>query len=1058
MSKKTMVGRYLRSTMLSGVAAAVAAPMALVATSAIVAPAAAQDYTSGAISGNVVDASGNPISGATVTIRSLDQGFSRSATSTSVGGFRFASLPPGSYEITATSGGQSETIESARVAASSTANFTVVLGAAASSGDEVVVTGTRQNFDFANTTTGVNIDVEDLAKNIPVGRDLSSLTLLAPGTARGDTAFGDGNLTSVGGGSVAENAYYLNGLNITDFNNYLGSSVVPFEFYKSVEVKTGGYPAEFGRATGGVINAVTKSGTNDFFAAIHLNWEPDALRSDAPDTIADGTTGAIASRNGLDEERNFDAILEVGGPIIKDRLFVYGLVEMNDNVRKDASALTGVQIADYQKSPFWGVKVDAYPIDNHHLEFTYFDTDRTTVRRSFDYDSATDTIGTVQTGETRLKLGGESFVAKYTGNLAQWLTVSGAYGKNNDRNEQNPIFGSFAQNSVTDQGDGTTCGGVGASCTDQTTTVLDNPQITQREFYRADADVFFNFLGDHHIRMGWEKEKNYLEHFGVRTGPDAIVAPNGIPGGLAYIVRRCVGSRANICTGTPTIAPGSTIVELNYYNTGGEFNSENIAYYIQDEWNVTDRLTLNLGVRLDQFNNFTADGSQFVDFNKLFAPRAGFSYDPWGDGTGRLYGSFGVYFLPVAGNTAFRQGAQEYYFREFWTFNGVDAEGLPILDQQLTNWGGQNCPFELNANGSTSAPAGSASCAVTGDGSIQDPTASISQNLRATREREIIVGYEHQLTDLWTVGINYTRRNLRTNAEDAAIDAAVIDFCNDPANGIDQSTTACSSIWTGFHQYTIINPGFDQTITLADPLPGETEQRTLTFSAESLGYPKASRLYQAVEFTFERAFDGVWALQGSYSWSESKGNSEGYVQSDFGQDDAGITQDFDQAIFTEGADGLLPNHRRHRLKVWGNYQVTEAFSIGSQLQLASPRPLSCFGYHPLGTTPANYIPYVANLAYGAASHYCGGELAPRGEGEKTDWLFNMDIALRYNLEMPSGQDVTLRADVFNIFNIDGVQERFETGELSLNNPHPRYGLATAYQEPRYVRFGVDITF
>ncbi|MEQ8935520.1 MAG: carboxypeptidase regulatory-like domain-containing protein, partial [Amphiplicatus sp.] len=281
MSKKSMVGRYLRSTMLSGVAAAVAAPMALVATSAIIAPAAAQDYTSGAIAGNVVDGSGAPVAGATVTIRSLDQGFTRSATASSTGGFRFSSLPPGNYEIVAASGGQTETVDIARVAASATANFTVVLGAPASSGDEVVVSGTRQNFDFSNTTTGVTLDVENLVKDIPIGRDLTSLTLLAPGTSLGDSAFG--NLSSVGGSSVAENAYYVNGMNTTNFDNYLGSAEVPFEFYKSVEVKTGGYPAEFGRATGGIINAVTKSGSNDFFAAVHLNWEPNALRSSAPD-------------------------------------------------------------------------------------------------------------------------------------------------------------------------------------------------------------------------------------------------------------------------------------------------------------------------------------------------------------------------------------------------------------------------------------------------------------------------------------------------------------------------------------------------------------------------------------------------------------------------------------------------------------------------------------------------------------------------------------------------------------------------------------------------------
>src|SRR3546814_7127952 len=93
----------------------------------------------------------------------------------------------------------------------------------------------------------------------------------------GDTTFG--NLASLGGATVAENAYYINGLNITNFENYLGSAPVPFEFFRSVEVKTGGYQAEYGRATGGISNAASKAGTNDLTAGLHLNWEPDGLDS-----------------------------------------------------------------------------------------------------------------------------------------------------------------------------------------------------------------------------------------------------------------------------------------------------------------------------------------------------------------------------------------------------------------------------------------------------------------------------------------------------------------------------------------------------------------------------------------------------------------------------------------------------------------------------------------------------------------------------------------------------------------------------------------------------------
>jgi len=1024
--------------MFMGAAVAALAPAALL-TTAVATPAAAQDYTSGAVAGSVVDSSGNPVSGATVTITSRDRGFTRSATTTSAGTYRFSGLSVGEYDVTATSGGQSQTREGVRVSQSSTSGVNLQLG----TGDTLVVTGTQQNLDFKNTTTGVSLDVTALTAEIPVGRDLTSLTLLAPGTTLGDDGFG--NLSSLGGSSVAENAYYLNGLNITDFNNYTGSSLVPFEFYQSVDVKTGGYPAEFGRATGGVVNAVTKSGSNDFMAAIHLNYEPDALRSDAPNTYA--------RANHLDERRRFDAVLEVGGPIVEDRLFFYSLVEINDNITKNAGLLSGTQVVDTQKSPFFGIKVDAIPIDDHHFEFTYFDTARTVTRTSYDYDSTDDTFGTAPIGLTNFDLGGESFVGKYTGNWTEWLTVSVAYGKNNDRNELRPQFGSAALPYSVDLTDTGAACGFFALCNGQTTTTEDFPQYTSREFWRADADLFFNLLGDHHIRIGYDQEKNNLVHSDTRTGGGDFAR--------AYIYRTCGAATLRCMGATVPLAVGDDYVEINHRTVGGSFDAKNVAFYFQDEWNVTERLTLNLGVRLDQFNNFTANGSQFIDFNSLWAPRGGFSYDVFGDGRGRLYGSYGWYYLPVAGNTGYRQGAQEYYFREYWTYTGVDGNGIPTLDQQLVNFpSGDACPYGLEPG---SAGAGSISCNVTGDGTVQDPTASISRNLRATREHEIIVGYEHQLTDLWTVGVNYTHRNLAVTAEDVAVDAAIIRYCE--AEGI----TGCSSIWTGYHQYTLINPGADSTIVFADPLPGEMEQRTVDFSAAELGYPLARRSYDAVEFTFQRASDGVWNLQGSYTWSESKGNSEGFVQSDFEQDDAGITQDYDQPEFTEYSYGLLPNHRRHRIKVWGSYNVTDNLLFGTQIQVNSPRPLSCFGYHPLaqiddtgpGGVPDGVPEPYNNYAngYGAGSHYCGGEPAPRGTGNQTDWIFQVDTSIRYNMELPGGQGVTLRADVFNLFNASGAVQLRETGEQTEGAfDDPYYGQPTAYQEPRYVRFGVDIGF
>lgn len=992
---------------------------ALVTVTLVSAPQAfAQDYTSGALTGNVADADGNAVGGATITLRSQAQGFERTASSSSDGKFRFSSLPQGIYEVSVTAAGYDSFEGSAvNVTASSTADFTFTLFEPGSRQQTVTVTGIQQNIAFSDTTQGLNLNVADIAAEIPIGRSLTAVTLLAPNTQQGDGTFG--NLAAIGGSSVAENAYYLNGLNLTNFDNYLGSSVVPFEFYESVEVKTAAYPAEYGRSTGGILNAVSKSGTNEFTGALRVNWSPDELSSQSPDTFA--------SRNSLDYSESLSAIVEVGGPIIKDRLFFYGLAEFRDTESRNAGILSGVQTIDTADDPFYGFKLDGFITDDHQLEFTYINTERETLRETRAFDSDTNEFGAAG-GSTLFQNGGESWVGKYTGTITPWLTISAAYGENNDKNVTLP---GSSEPYVVD-----VRSGIGGQLrTDQTATSTTFPRETKREFFRFDVDTYFQFIGDHHVRFGFEQEDLFFARSTVRTGPDEV----------AYIYRTAVASD-NRAQGAGGVPVGSEYVEVNLFSSGGEFESQNKAYYVQDQWDVNDQLTLSLGLRLDQFANFTANGSQFVDFDNEIAPRLGISYDPFGEGDTRFYANFGVYYLPVASNTAFRQGSQEFYFREYWTFtNDPTQNGVPVLGNQILNFQGANpCPFGIFG------PDGAVGCVVTGDGSVQDPTASISQNLEATEQQEFVLGMEQQINDDWSVNVSYVYRELTKTAEDVAVDSAVNAYCQ--ANGIE----GCSAIWNGFHQYTIINPGSNSTITLNDLLPGETEIRTIDFTAEQLGYPEAERTYEALEISFERAFSDGWNLRGSYVLSESRGNTEGYVKSDNGQTDAGITQDFDTPNLTDGANGLLPNHRAHAFKLFGSYQVTDRFLIGANASLTSPRKFGCIGVHPERYNPPSQID-PADL-YGAASNYCGGDLVPRGTAFESDWSKNVDVSLRYDLPVSDFLNVRLRADIFNIFGFESKLDFDEFGEEDNGDVNPFYKQVTAYQSPRGVRLGFDITF
>ena len=1056
-----------------------------VGAAAFAAPAAAQDYVSGAMSGTVTNETGEAIAGATVTVTSKSQGFTRTATTSSSGSFRFAGLAPGAYDVAVTADGvPGYRAEGVPVLASQTASLDIALG-----GTEIVVTGAAA---LASSTggavTGLTVDLDQFVKTNPINRDLTSVVLLAPGTSVGDDGFG--NLASIGGSSVAENAYYINGLNTTNFDNYLGSARVPFEFYRSVEVKSGGYSAEFGRATGGIVNAVSKSGSNDFMAAIHLNYEPDAFRSNSKNLqtcsrpAANSPIAAVTCVNStnraFDRTKNYSAIVEAGGPVIRDRLFFYGLAEFRraETLRNGRQTATGTQLVS--TDPFYAFKIDAYPIDGHHLEFTAFDTRSSTTQSNIQY---IETAGVASLGsilsQSRNEAGGFNFVGQYTGTFADWLTVSGAYGRVRD-NFQSIGLDSGSSTYLYRNVSGTTQNGVANNgyYNGQRVSNTDVPYLTEREFYRGDVDLFFNIFGDHHIRAGFDVENNTLEHVSVRNGGAALVAAGWL---------RPEAFNANLGgAGAAILLQPGNIVEVNYFNSGGAFKAQNKAFYIQDEWKLGDRLTVNLGLRRDDFKLEKPGGAPYITLNENYAPRVAASYDLWEGETGRIYGSFGRYFLPVASNTAFRQASPEIYIREQFTYTGFGANGLPTGLTQITNGNfSAKCPAVLAA-GLTPFSLGTTGCNVTGDGTVKPTDASLSSTLKATRETEWIVGYEHQFGDV-TLGLNYTHRNMDISAEDVAVDAAVIAYC--AANGL----TGCDSTWTGFHQYVVMNPGNSATFALAGQ-----DGRTITVSAADLGYPKATRTYDAVEFTFNRKWDGKWSLNGSYTWSKSKGNSEGFVQSDFEQDDSGITQDFDQPGFTVGAYGRLPNDRTHRFKLQGAFAVTDAFTIGANVRVESQRPLSCFGFNPnpnyFDPTGPAYSDF--GNAYGAASHFCSNRTtetrflgadgiagtaddryfyptsnsvaSPRGTANRTDWFSTIDLSARYNLTF-GDQTVTLRADVFNLLNSQAVMGRNELGDSALfrtsaaANPsgvtaNPNYGIATSYQAPRYVRLGVDISF
>ncbi|MEI9903780.1 MAG: TonB-dependent receptor [Asticcacaulis sp.] len=725
----------MATTTICGAVMSTMAGLAVVTATLAPTSALAQDYTTGAVTGTVADSNGKAIPSAVVTVTSKALGATVTTKTSASGSFSVGNLVPGTYDITVTADGfEAVTSYGVDVVASKTANtgFTVY---ASGTPTEVVVKGTRKKLAFSAATTGVTVDVDQLSKDVPIEHNLTSIIRLSPGTVQGSSAFG--NLASIGGSSVAENAYYVDGLNVTDFNHYLGSSVVPFEMYKTVEVKNGGYSAEFGRATGGVTNATTKSGSNEFKGELTVNY--------APNTWTSKSTQRYSNDAQFDTSDDTDYVAQLSGPIFKDKLFFYAIVKKYDNTATSHSTDhadpdfslhdTGTESEDINKSTFYGGKLDWNITEAQHLALTYFDNTETGTQNQYTYDAQTgERTGTV--GTNLFYYGDPSYVFHYTNRFSNFLSMSLEYGEDNDKseNDPSPTAGSLAQDGTVGQ---VVCHSL--YCNPQRTSTRDFPDRTNRKFYRADFDLYFSLLGDHHVRFGYDREDNTLAHISTRTGPGGSGLANSEDLTRAYIYRTCSTSARCKAPGTGGglgLTSTSSYVELNHYDSGGGFTSQNDALYIEDEWKITPKLTLGIGIRDDNFNNFTGDGSQYVKLHDNIAPRVYFNYDVQGNGRSRLYGSVGSYFLPIAGNTAFRQGAAELYYQEYWTFTGVNADGTPILGQQLTGWtGSQACPAKITSG---SATAGTLGCVVTGQGLVNDPSSALSLNLQATKEDEVI--------------------------------------------------------------------------------------------------------------------------------------------------------------------------------------------------------------------------------------------------------------------------------------------------------------------------------
>jgi hypothetical protein len=1007
-------------------------------------PALAQEQR-GAIEGVVKDASGGVLPGATVEAKSGGSGV-LSTTADSNGSFRFPSVLPGIYEVTATlSGFKAGKVSNVEVKLGSikSVDFSLQLATVT---ENVTVTAESPIVDVKQSGRSTNIRAEQVDL-LPHNRDFTSLVTQAPGANQEAKSAG----IMIDGAAAAENRYVIDGIETTDVVGGLSGKNLLVDFVEEVQVKSTGYPAEYGGSTGGVINVLTKSGTNKlsgqlltYYQGSHTTGENNqSLRA-----VFGVPTQAEYHVYPKDDVDRLEPGAQVGGPIMQNRMWYFGAYQpVNQTTKRHVDAATS-GIASANTSDTKQTLKIQYLTANATNQVGNKLRTRVSFNNSFSKTSGqlasvtgADSLTTVYTKGTNRPNYAISGQADYTVNSKFLIGVkAGRFFQNaEDFNVNNVVQYSFA--------DGTTnigMAGVPAQFQHPAgyTNVPNNNGIGRdmqtRNSLQVDATWFATGAGQHQIKGGFQRDHrgndvlngNLQNRILLRW--DTSLA--GVRGPFGYY---------------EVISSGPTSYQTGFA-TAGNVTSDVNGIFVQDQWNVNNRLTINAGLRTENENVPAYTNAEGVAANPIkfnfadkTAPRLGFAYDLKGDGRSKIYGSWGIFYDIFKLNLPRGSFGGDKWISYYYTLDTPNFESLRD---------GANCP--PTCPGTFLSQTDFRAPSVT-------PGLDVEQNgvMKPMRNQELAFGFEREFNRSLAGSVRFVHKQL---------DRAIDDIGDLNAAG---------------EAYIIANPGeglvekFDISTGTSVFLPQEPGG-VFPANAQLITMPKATREYNSVEFRAEKRLANNWMAFVSYMWSRDAGNYSGLSSSDEnGRDNPNNSRDFDYPSMSfdqkgKVLDGVFDTDRTHQVKGQFLYLFKWGTSVGLNEYIASGTPIT------------RQVPVITNSRY--PIRYLG-----RNSEGRTPMFSQSDLYVQHGFKVGGSKQIVLSMNVLNLFDQRTVTNRVSTmrrtgelpnapgyyqeaafyagqldfdqliakavanGVMSLN---PQFGMANGYQDPIVARFGVKFTF